>query len=91
MAAKTFTIPQTTVDCYLKGDNRHQRMLGEFYASLRDIDNVFQVHQMMGTMGFLLMELHGAKFLTDQEYRYEKGFMDALMDEARKVLGTNIK
>jgi hypothetical protein len=89
--AKTFRIPQKTVDRYLKGDNRHERMLGELFASLKDIDDVFQVHQMMGTMGFLLMELHGAKFITDQEYAYEKASLDALMTEAREVLGQNIR
>lgn len=90
--AKSFRIPQETVDEYqVDGDMRHQRMLGEFYAILRDIEDVFQVHQMMGTMGFLLMEMHGSKYLTDQEFQYEKDVLDAFMTEARKVLGENIK
>ena len=91
MADKTFTIPQATVDRYLKGDMRHERMLGELFASLRDIDNPFAVHQMMGTMGFLLMELKGAGFLTENEYRYEIGSLDALMAEAWKVSEANKK
>ena len=91
MADKTFTIPQATVDRYLKGDMRHQRMLGELFACLKDIDNVFQVNQMLGTMGFLLMELHGAKFLTDQEFSYEKGTLDAFQMQAIEVLAQNIR
>jgi len=89
--AKVFTIPQATVNRYLAGDNRHQRMLGELFACLKDIDNVFQVNQMLGTMGFLLMELHGAKFLTDDEFAYDKGVVDALQTWAVEVLGQNIK
>ena len=89
--AKTFTIPQSTVDRYkVDGDMLHQRMLGEFYAIIQNIDDVFQVHQMMGTMGFLLMEMHGVKYITSQEYAYEKGVLDAFQTEARIVLGMNI-
>lgn len=90
--AKSFRIPQETVDRYQADESfRHECMLGQFYAILRDIEDVFQAHQMMGTMGFLLMEMHGAKFLTDKEYAFEKGVLDEFMTEARKVLGQNIK
>lgn len=91
--AKTFRIPQETVDRYMKNEivHRHEYLLGSFYAILRDIEDIFQVHQMMGTMGFLLMEMHGAKFLTDEEFAFEKGVLDAFQEEARSVLGQNIK
>jgi len=77
------TIPQATIDRYLAGDNRHQRMLGELFACFADIQDRFAKHQMLGTMGFLMYELHGAKFLTDQEYAFEKGSLDVLMEELR--------
>lgn len=85
MAAKTFKIPKATTDRYLNGGMRHERMIGELLACLEDIEDNFARHQMLGTMGFLLMELKGAGFLTDQEYAYEKGSLDALMTALREA------